>query len=237
MYVLMTGRWRANDSMMATGSPSAKLGRTSARERRISSRTRSASSQPVMCTLSSRSCSAMSRSMGRRNGPSPTRNQLGLHPLGGEAAHRLDQQEMALLLGEPSDAEQPRLPRYGRAPAPEEARVDAAVDEVDLRPVGAVGPAVELRPAVVADRRHERRAADLRVEGELGRTIGTPPGREWSGCRGCRRPPRRAWRPWRSSRRCDCGGDVRPWPAAARPGRRPPGGRPAARAYPSGPAC
>ncbi len=71
MYVVSTGRLSANASMSATGSPSAKLGRTSARDASNSARTASLLIQPVMRTLSPSPHLATRSSIRPRIGPSP----------------------------------------------------------------------------------------------------------------------------------------------------------------------
>jgi len=71
MKVVITGRRKAIASMMTTGSPSAKLGRTRARAARISSRTRSPATQPVMLTFGPRPSASIRASTSARISPSP----------------------------------------------------------------------------------------------------------------------------------------------------------------------
>jgi hypothetical protein len=47
-----------------------------------------------------------------------------------------------------------------------ECGVETAMDDLDLRPRGVLAPAIELAPAVGADRHDEARAPDLLAEAE-----------------------------------------------------------------------
>ena len=78
--------------------------------------------------------------------PVADQDELERQPFGGQPSRRLDQQERSLLLGQPPDTDEPaRLGDRRRADV-EECAVEAAVDDVDLGPVGGVAPAVELTP-------------------------------------------------------------------------------------------
>ena len=113
----ITGRPRAIASMITTGSPSAKLGSTSARAASSSRRTPWLSRKPVIRTRSRRPARSMSRSSSPRNGPSPTMTSSKSEAPVLEPGRRLDQQELALLLGQPPHVHQPRPIRDG-SPSP-----------------------------------------------------------------------------------------------------------------------
>ena len=92
-----------------------------------------------------------------RIGPSPTMTSSKSGRRSLQPRRGLDQQELALLLGQPAHVHQPRPIRDGRAARRQEDLVQAAADHVDLRPVARRAPPAELAAGEVADRDDERR--------------------------------------------------------------------------------
>ena len=93
-------------------------------------------------------------------------NDLEVEPLGGEQGRGLDQQQVPLLLGDPRDADEPRVRGDRRSGRAQQVLVDAAPDHLDLWPVLGPCPAVELASAEATDGDDEGGTLDLLAQAE-----------------------------------------------------------------------
>ncbi len=147
--------------MIATGRPSAKLGSTSRREAVTSSRTSAFESQPVIVTESPMPCRAMRDSSSSRKRALTGEHETYGDPVGDQLGDGVEQEELALLLGEPTDARDLAGVAHRRRLGPDERGVEPTSDHLDPGPVPHLGPAHQLAPPEAADGDDELRRSDL----------------------------------------------------------------------------
>ena len=109
--------------MMTTGNPSAKLGMTSAREDSSSLQTPSLSRNPVIRTGLADHVRSMSRFEFAAYRAVPDDDELEREAPGVQTPRRFDQQELALLLGESADVDEPWSIRDRRGAGPGQERL------------------------------------------------------------------------------------------------------------------
>lgn len=105
------------------------------------------------------------------HGPVADQRQITRNALLFETIDGFNEEQLALLLGEPSDADQMWRRRRNRFGSLKKAFINPAVNYVDLAPVSMVTPAEELAAAKLADGDDKRGAGNLFAKGELSRHV------------------------------------------------------------------